>query len=601
MITIGKLRTMRESEDHVEFKAARHNYPFNGGQRTDPRDRRHCVLGYIAALANERGGLLVLGMEDKYPHQVCGSDFAKGETGSLTDAIYEALRIRVHAYDLYEEKKRVLVIEVPSRPVGRLLKFEGVALMRTGESLREMSDAEMLSILSEQEPDYSAKICDGLTIEELDKDAIVRLKQLYATKQQNQGFLNEPVEQILSDLDLLKDGKLTIASLILLGNREAIRKYLPQDEIIIEYRLNENSIPYTARQEYQEPLMLVIDKVWNYVNQPASNPLQHVSDGPYIFDVPTFNEESIREAVLNAVSHRSMQINSAVVIQQSPQSISIINAGGFPIGVDIYNILTTPSVPRAKLLCEVLQKTGMIERSGQGVDKIYYNSLEEGKPLPDYSQSDTYQVCLTLNCKIEDPAFHLFIDEEQAKRDDNHKLSVFHLLQLYKIKNGATDDLDDKLVDGLISDGLVIKDGDNLKLSEAYQSRVSHNSILEGGKKSLEGVSERLGVKLGVINSLSATIPIEQIENQGIELFAKVFKKLGLNQVKLGLNKIKLGLNRKSILLLLYFSPEITRKDIGDAIGISITAVDNNIDWLRDKELLVREGSRKKGIWRVIV
>lgn len=594
MITIDKLRTMRESEDHVEFKAARHNYPFNGGKRTDPRDRRHCVLGYIAALANERGGMLVLGMEDKYPHQVCGSDFADGEVGALADAIYEALRIRVNAYELHEGKKRVLVVEVPSRPIGRLLKFEGVALMRIGESLREMSDAEMLSILSEQEPDYSAKICDGLTIEDLDNDAIVRLKQLYATKQQNQSFLNEPVEQILSDLDLLKGGKLTIAALILLGNREAIRKYLPQDEIIIEYRLDENSIPYTARQEYQEPLMLVIDKVWNYVNQPASNPLQHVSDGPYIFDVPTFNEESIREGVLNAVSHRSMQINSAVVIRQSPQSISIINAGGFPIGVDIYNILTTPSVPRAKLLCEVLQKTGMIERSGQGVDKIYYNSLEEGKPLPDYSQSDAYQVCLTLNGKIEDPAFHLFVDEEQAKRDANHKLSVFHLLQLYKIGNGKTDDLDEKIVENLISDGLVIKDGDNLKLSQAYQSKVSHNMIPEGGKKSLEGVSERLGVKLGVINFLSTIIPIEQIENQGIEMFNKISKKLGINT-------IKLGINRRSILLLLYLSPEITRNAIRDAIGISITAIDNNINWLRKNELLVREGSRKKGIWRVIV
>lgn len=61
-ITIDKLRHMKESEDHVEFKSARHNYPYNGGKHTDPRDRRHCVLGYIVALANERGGLMVLGM-----------------------------------------------------------------------------------------------------------------------------------------------------------------------------------------------------------------------------------------------------------------------------------------------------------------------------------------------------------------------------------------------------------------------------------------------------------------------------------------------------------------------------------------------------------
>lgn len=72
MKTIEQLKQLRESEDCVEFKSARHNYPYNGGKHSDPRDRRHCLLGYIVALANERGGLLVLGMEDKRPHNVCG-------------------------------------------------------------------------------------------------------------------------------------------------------------------------------------------------------------------------------------------------------------------------------------------------------------------------------------------------------------------------------------------------------------------------------------------------------------------------------------------------------------------------------------------------
>ena len=146
MITIEQLKLMRESEDRVEFKSARHNYPYNGGMKSDPRERRHCILGYIVALANEKGGLLVLGMEDKYPHSVCGTDFAIGKIGALVNAIYEVLKTRVEIYELYEDTNRVLVIEVPSRPIGRLLKFEGVALMRTGESLREMSDAEMYAI-----------------------------------------------------------------------------------------------------------------------------------------------------------------------------------------------------------------------------------------------------------------------------------------------------------------------------------------------------------------------------------------------------------------------------------------------------------------------
>ena len=40
MSTIEELQKLSEREDHVEFKKAEHNYPFAGGQKTDPRDRR---------------------------------------------------------------------------------------------------------------------------------------------------------------------------------------------------------------------------------------------------------------------------------------------------------------------------------------------------------------------------------------------------------------------------------------------------------------------------------------------------------------------------------------------------------------------------------
>ena len=63
-ITIAELQKLGESEDHIEFKEAKHNYPFAGGKHVDLKDRRRCVLGCIVALANEKGGRLVLGMED---------------------------------------------------------------------------------------------------------------------------------------------------------------------------------------------------------------------------------------------------------------------------------------------------------------------------------------------------------------------------------------------------------------------------------------------------------------------------------------------------------------------------------------------------------
>ena len=41
--------------------------------------------------------------------------------------------------------------------------------------------------------------------------------------------------------------------------------------------------------------------------------------------------------------------------------------------VDMNNILTVNSVPRSKLMSEVLQKTGLVERSAQEVEKMFYN------------------------------------------------------------------------------------------------------------------------------------------------------------------------------------------------------------------------------------
>lgn len=69
MSLIEELQKLRKHEDHTEFKKAEHNYLFAGGQKAAPRDRRHCIVGYVVALANEKGGCLVLCMADAYPHK----------------------------------------------------------------------------------------------------------------------------------------------------------------------------------------------------------------------------------------------------------------------------------------------------------------------------------------------------------------------------------------------------------------------------------------------------------------------------------------------------------------------------------------------------
>lgn len=458
--TIEQLKTMRESEDHVEFKKGEHgNVSYNGGSKPAPADRRRCILGYVTALCNEKGGTLVIGMHDSYPHKVIGTKQAENGIGQLESDIYRDTGIRTDIYELYEDDKRVMVIDVPSRPRGRVFKFEDVALMRVGEELKPMSDEVYLSIIQEQEPDFSEQFCDGVTIEDLDKDAINILKEKYAKKQKNPSFRSLTDYQALSDLNLVFYDKVTNAAVLLIGKKAVINRIYPQAKISLEYRTSESNIHFDAREYFEGPYYLMIEKLWAAIN--SRNGSVPVRNGIYKdYDIPLFNEDVIREALNNAIAHRSYSIQGEIVVKQYPTKMIFVNPGGFPHGVTIENILFVQSTPRNRLLADVLSKTGLVERSGQGVDNIYLDTLSEGKPAPDYSKTDDFCVTLILSSKIEDAAFSQYINSIQDSLPEDSKLNVYDILTLNtirQIKNKQA--LDKKIVSKLLKNGYIEQRG----------------------------------------------------------------------------------------------------------------------------------------------
>lgn len=458
--TIEILRGLKETEDKVEFKAAAGgSVSYNGGVKPDPKDRRRCILGYVVALANEGGGLLVFGMHDKEPHKVVGTKQSLGACGKLQQDIYRDLKIRVETHELYDdEAKRVLVVEIPSRPVGKAYTFEDVPLMRVGEELLPMSHAQLLKIIQEQEPDFSERFCLGATLDDLDEKAIETMKSKYADKQKNPAFLRASNRQALSDLELIDGNKITYAALILVGKAEAIKKFLPQCEVRLEYRSSATATRFSDRKIFQEAFFTLIDKLWDVID--LRNDKMPVLEGAFMSDIPAFNSEVIREAVSNAIAHRDYSKNSEIVIKQSPQRMDILNPGGFPPGVSLENLLTVVSTPRNRKLANVLAKTGAVERSGQGVDKIYYGCLSEAKSEPDYGKSDDFQVELRIPAEVEDKAFYLFLREIQDSRSEEEKLTVHEVLALDRIrKNEEKQSLDTEVVAKLLDEGLIEKVG----------------------------------------------------------------------------------------------------------------------------------------------
>ena len=63
---------------------------------------------------------------------------------------------------------------------------------------------------------------------------------------------------------------------------------------------------------------------------------------------------------------------------------------------------------------------------------------------------------------------------------------------------------------------------------------------------------------------------------------------------------VKLTDNRVKILREVHNNHKVTKKELEQVVGISASAIDNNIDVLKDLGLLSREGSDKGGYWKII-
>ena len=438
---LEKLLHSKEKE-HLEFKEAKQQY------------NTEKLKKYCNAIANECGGHLILGVDNSFPHKVVGTS-AFQNTLSLKKELLDSLKLRIDIEEMKYEGKRVLIFEIPSRPIGVPLQYRGASYMRVGESLEPMTPEQLKKIFDEAQPDFSAEICNGSTISDLSDFAISVLRNLISKKSNNSRIHTLPVEQLLSDTELMIDGKLNYATLILLGKKESLGKLLPNSEIVFEYRSSESSIKTQQRQDYRVGFLAIHNKLWDQIN--LRNDVEHIQEGLFIRDIPNFNEEVIREALLNAVCHRDYTMQNSIFIRQYPKLLEIESPGGFPAGITAENIIYK-QYPRNRRIAEVFQKCGLVERSGQGVDKMFRLAIEESKPRPDYSMSDAYAVILKIRGEIQDVQFLKFL--EKISSEKKIEWTTQDLILLDDIRVGKTPSSEfQKSISRMADQGIIEKFG----------------------------------------------------------------------------------------------------------------------------------------------
>lgn len=400
------------------------------------------LVKYCVALANEGGGKIILGVTDKRPRQIVGTA-AFDEPGRTEAGLYQSLRRRIPVEEFTHEGKRVLIVHVSARAPGEALSFKGAFLMRSGDSLVGMSDDQLRAIHAETEPDFSAEICAKAVLADLDPAATADFRARWAKRSGNDRLLATPVEQVLTDADLLVDGQVTYAALILLGTRATLTRHLAQAELVFEYRSSEASGPAQERHEFREGLLRVHDSLWSLINK--RNDRQSYQDGFFRFELPTFDEKPVREAILNAACHRDYRAAGSVFVRQFARRLEVISPGGLPAGVTTENILDQ-QVPRNRRLAEAFGKCGLVERAGQGVNLMFEQAIMQSKCLPDFTGTAPHEDRLTLQGTVQNPAFIRFLEKVGQETLASFSTHDFLILDLLQRERPVPDALKPRLV-----------------------------------------------------------------------------------------------------------------------------------------------------------
>lgn len=410
---------MQAGEDeHFEFKAAQKQ--FSSRKLTE----------YCVALANERGGKLFLGITDKRPRRVVGTRACRDLNGTKIQ-LMDRIHLRVDVEETTHQKGRVLVFHVPSRPIGMPIHHNGRYLMRSGDSLVPMTPEMLKRIFDEAEPDCSAEICEKATLDDLDAHSIDDFRTQWIKKSGNDQLKSLSDEQLLIDAELVTGEGVTNAALVLFGTKTALGRHLAQAEVIFEYRSSDATGPAQQRLEFRQGFFSFYDVLWDQIN--LRNDLQHFQDGMFVWNIQTFNEAATREAVLNAISHRDYRFGDSVFVRQYPLRLEIVSPGGLPLGISLKNILWEQA-PRNRRIAEAFAKCGLVERSGQGMNRIYETCIKESKPEPDFEGTDENHVWLTLHGIVRNPEFLHFLEKLGVERLE--KFSTADFLVVEQVSRG---------------------------------------------------------------------------------------------------------------------------------------------------------------------
>ncbi len=411
--------------DYLDFK------PWTG-----PKDDLKVAVEYAVCFANARGGVVVFGVDDKKVgranaiHGARGYDLDVWRRG-IFDATRPNLVVEVSELAVPEGTGKLVVVRVPAGGGALYGTASGVFKRRVGKNCMPVDPAVFArQSIQTAAVDWSGAIAEGVQPADLDPIEIARGRQIAERLRPQSEISRLPDADFLAALGALRDGCVTHTGLLLFGKEAVLARLCPQH--LVQYVWQPSETQIARNDQFRFGLLHVLERIEQVFQSPA-NPEQEVTLGLQKLRIPAYHIDVVREAVLNAVTHRDYSDPGKVLIRQLRGELAITSPGGFMPGITPQNILRHEPKTRNNALANAFLKLGLVESSGIGRKRIFVLSLSLGKKIPVY-ESDGHSVTLRI--------YDGFFDERMAKlaarwREEGREVGLDGLLVLAHLRQNA--------------------------------------------------------------------------------------------------------------------------------------------------------------------
>ncbi len=437
-LLLEELISLPSETNWVEFKM---------GSKSITNDQKGEYISAMsngATIANKPFGYIVWGVEDE-TQIVKGTNFtfqnAKEGNQDLELWIRNLLHPKIN-FDIFEFKynnKNIVLLRIPAAKY-EPTHFKKMAYIRIGSNKTDLRNfPEYVRIIYNYQDDWSAKIIENASIDDLDRQAIdlarIKFKEGKAKASYFDKIDNWSDEEFLDKAKININGKLTNTSIILLGKEESTHLILPSlSEVTWKLETEEK-----AYEHFGPPLLLNTTKILNQIRNVKykffpNNELLATT-------VNKYDTRSILEAMHNCIAHQDYSLNSRVIVTEKVDKLIFSNAGSFYVGnpEDYTAGDKTPEKYRNPWLAQAMVALGMIDRLGYGIHTMYLAQRERFFPLPDYELSETHRVILQIyGHAIDENYSKLLIERKDLSLD---KVVLLDKVQKKQIINEAASKL----------------------------------------------------------------------------------------------------------------------------------------------------------------